>query len=37
MGSLKTFSVESVFSQEDVLPSLVEIALIPYLSVKRGY
>jgi D-aspartate ligase len=37
MGSLKTFSVESVFSQEDVLPTLVEIALIPYLSVKRGY
>jgi len=35
--SLKDFSVESVFSAEDPLPSLAEIALLPYLAVKRGY
>jgi D-aspartate ligase len=37
LRSLKNFKVESVFSSEDVLPSLAEIALIPYLLVKRGY
>jgi D-aspartate ligase len=35
--SLRNFSIESVFSREDVLPSLVELALIPYLTVKKGY
>jgi D-aspartate ligase len=35
--SLRDFSVESVFSGEDPLPSLAEIALLPYLAVKRGY
>jgi len=35
--SLRTFSVESVFSREDILPSLAEIALLPYLAVKRGF
>jgi D-aspartate ligase len=35
--SLKDFSVESVFSGEDPLPTLAEIALLPYLAVKRGY
>lgn len=35
--SLKDFGIESVFSPEDILPSLAEIALIPYLAVKRGY
>jgi D-aspartate ligase len=35
--SLRDFSVESVFSAEDPLPSLAEIALLPYLAVKRGY
>ncbi len=35
--SLKHFAVESVFSKEDVLPSLVEIALLPYLAVKKGF
>jgi hypothetical protein len=28
--------VESVFNGEDVLPELVELALFPYLAVKRG-
>jgi predicted ATP-grasp superfamily ATP-dependent carboligase len=35
--SLKAFKTESVFSREDVIPSLVEVALIPYLTVKRGF
>jgi D-aspartate ligase len=35
--SLMDFKIESVFSSEDLLPSLAEIALIPYLAVKRGY
>jgi D-aspartate ligase len=37
LNSLKDFSVESVYGREDILPTLVEIALIPYLAVKRGY
>jgi D-aspartate ligase len=36
LGSLKTFDVESVFSTEDPFPGLAELALLPYLSVKRG-
>ena len=36
LRSLKDFN-ESVFSSEDILPSLAEIALLPYLAVKRGY
>jgi D-aspartate ligase len=35
--SLQTFGVESVFSREDIIPSLAEIALLPYLVVKRGF
>lgn len=35
--SLMDFKVESVFSSEDILPSLAEVALLPYLAVKRGY
>jgi D-aspartate ligase len=37
LKSVRDLSVESVFSSEDILPSLAEIALIPYLAVKRGY
>lgn len=36
LRSLKGFNVESVFSYGDPLPGLVELALIPYLSVRRG-
>jgi D-aspartate ligase len=36
-SSIRSFSVESVFSRGDVFPSLVELALLPYLAVKRGY
>ncbi len=35
--TLKDFEIESVFNSKDILPSLAEIALIPYLAVKRGY
>src|SRR6266850_1958960 len=37
LWSLRHFDVEAVFSREDPLPGLVEIALLPYLSVKRGF
>jgi len=35
--SLHGFHVESVFSLEDPMPGLVEIALIPHLYIKRGF
>jgi D-aspartate ligase len=35
--SLRTFQIESVFCKEDLLPGLVELALVPYLFVKRGF
>ena len=37
MKSIKDVDVESVFSREDPLPALVELTLIPYLTVKRGF
>jgi predicted ATP-grasp superfamily ATP-dependent carboligase len=37
LRSLRRFDVEAVFSREDPLPGLAELALIPYLSVKRGF
>jgi D-aspartate ligase len=37
LESLKKLETESVFSAEDILPTLAEIALIPYLTVKRGF
>jgi D-aspartate ligase len=33
--SICSFDVESVFSNNDVLPGLAELALLPYLSVSR--
>ena len=35
--SLMDFKIESVFSSEDIIPTLAEVALLPYLAVKRGY
>lgn len=35
--SLKHIQVESVFSLKDPLPGLVELALLPYLFMKRGF
>ena len=37
LASLKRSHVESVFSAEDPFPGLVELLLIPYLSLKRGF
>jgi predicted ATP-grasp superfamily ATP-dependent carboligase len=37
LKSLRTFQIESVFCREDLLPGLVELALIPYLYIKRGF
>ena len=34
--SLRAANVESVFSRDDPLPGLAELALLPYLAVKRG-
>jgi D-aspartate ligase len=35
--SLRAADVESVFSRDDPLPGLAELALLPYLAVKRGF
>ncbi len=35
--SLFEFDEEAVFSWEDPLPGLVEVALVPYLAFKRGF
>jgi D-aspartate ligase len=35
--SLRDFKIESVFSADDIVPSLAEVALLPYLAIKRGY
>jgi D-aspartate ligase len=37
LRSLKDTQIESVFSRDDLLPGIVEIALIPYLMAKRGF
>ena len=37
LESLRTFRVESVFHRDDIMPTLAELALIPYLAIKRGY
>ncbi|MGB6826952.1 MAG: hypothetical protein WBE41_02835 [Terracidiphilus sp.] len=35
--TLRCANVEAVFSREDPLPGLVELMLLPYLAVKRGF
>jgi len=37
LRSLRGCDEEAVFSLEDPLPGMVEIALIPYLTLKRGF
>ncbi|MGO9763130.1 MAG: ATP-grasp domain-containing protein [Solirubrobacteraceae bacterium] len=37
LGSLRAANVESVFSRDDPLPGVAELALLPYLAVKRGF
>ena len=37
LRTLASFHTEAVFSLEDPLPGLVELSLIPYLYLKRGF
>ncbi|HEX2506213.1 MAG TPA: hypothetical protein VHK22_08415 [Gaiellaceae bacterium] len=37
LRSLRRIDTESVFSRDDPWPGLVELALVPYLFVKRGF
>jgi D-aspartate ligase len=37
LRSLRDYDEEAVFSMEDPLPGIAEIALVPYLSMKRGF
>jgi len=37
LRSIRNIDVEAVFNREDVLPGLVELTLLPYLAVKRGF
>jgi D-aspartate ligase len=36
LRSLRRAQIEAVFSRDDPLPGLAELALIPYLAIKRG-
>ncbi|MGA3008122.1 MAG: ATP-grasp domain-containing protein, partial [Opitutaceae bacterium] len=36
LQTLRDCHVEAVFSRQDPLPGLIELALLPYLSIKRG-
>jgi D-aspartate ligase len=35
--TVKNCNVEAVFSHKDPLPGLVEVLLVPYLAIKRGF
>lgn len=37
LRSLLQYDEEAVFSLDDPLPGMIEVALIPYLSMKRGF
>jgi predicted ATP-grasp superfamily ATP-dependent carboligase len=37
LRSLRSADTEAVFSRADPLPGLAELALLPYLSIKRGF
>jgi D-aspartate ligase len=37
LHSLREFDEEAVFSRDDPMPGVAEIALIPYLAIKRGF
>jgi len=37
LSSVKNCDVEAVFSASDPLPGIAELALLPYLAVKRGF
>jgi hypothetical protein len=35
--SLRASQIESVFCREDMLPGVIELALVPYLSMRKGF
>lgn len=37
LRSLRNADTEAVFSREDFLPAVAELALLPYLAIKRGF
>jgi D-aspartate ligase len=37
LHTLRSSDTEAVFARDDLLPALVELALIPYLAVRRGF
>ncbi|MGH9446358.1 MAG: ATP-grasp domain-containing protein, partial [Terriglobia bacterium] len=37
LRSLRAAQIESVFSREDPIPAIAELALIPYLAARRGF
>jgi predicted ATP-grasp superfamily ATP-dependent carboligase len=37
LRSLANVQAESVFCRDDPLPGFMELALIPYLAIKRGF
>jgi D-aspartate ligase len=37
LRSVLTADTEAVFARDDVVPGLVELALVPYLAVRRGF
>ncbi len=37
LRSIKNCNVDAVFSPTDPVPGLAEVALIPYLAIKRGF
>jgi D-aspartate ligase len=36
LRSVRAASAATVFSRDDPLPGLAEVALLPYLAIKRG-
>jgi predicted ATP-grasp superfamily ATP-dependent carboligase len=34
--SVRGFDVEGTFTRDDPIPGLAELALVPYLALKRG-
>jgi predicted ATP-grasp superfamily ATP-dependent carboligase len=37
LRTLRSAHVEAVFCRDDPKPGLAEVALLPYLAVKRGF
>ena len=37
LRTVRRANAEAVFSRRDPLPGVVEVALLPYLMVKRGF